>query len=202
MLILFGSRSYTNKDLTYTDLKCCNCEQEGSIAVFAFHNYFHLFMIPTFPIGSQYAYVCQECGAEYDEQDIILDEETKRKVRRPLWLFSGLLVFLAIGVFALLYGNMVSNTRERELKAFMSEPRAGVMLEVEYDYDYSLIRIEKVTPDSIYFSNHEYVIGSRRLLYTLQEDESKDQFSDDVEGYTYQEVGEMVDNGFIIGIHK
>jgi len=202
MLIFFGVKYRMGDYLVYTNNKCRCCEAEDSITVLPYHGYFHLFWIPTFPVGTQYEIACQKCNTQYNKYQIEIDKDTKKEIKKPVWLFSGLFIILTFIAFIAISASISGADKKRELEEFVNNPKSGVLLEAKMDKEYTLINVIRVTDDSVFVRYHEYVAQRKSQLSDLQKGIYNNAFDEDVIPYSKSGLKGMAEQGYIIGIHK
>ncbi len=92
-MIIFGTGEKKLANNQQRKQKCPNCGEQG-IAFHLFQKYFHLFWIPTIPIGKRKVAACEKCGAGYEDNNIPQDLKSElsyvlSETRTPPYMYSG-----------------------------------------------------------------------------------------------------------------
>ena len=102
-MIIFGIRA-TNIGTFQSESTCeyCNNKETQQFAVFG--KYAHIFWIPTFPLGRKAFSECTHCKRTVDKKnfspELLAQYSTKKdSVKRPIWHWSGLIIFGMLVLF-------------------------------------------------------------------------------------------------------
>lgn len=91
-MVIYGTKASKGTPIK-TTAQCPFCGESHSVAVLPFHKYFHIYWIPFFPYGREYAVACVSCGKEVPDHYVGgITSEHKSQVSTPIWTFAGLLV--------------------------------------------------------------------------------------------------------------
>jgi antitoxin component YwqK of YwqJK toxin-antitoxin module len=104
-MIVYGTGEKKLASAQYVKCKCPQCG-EFEITFHFFKKYFHLFWIPTFPLGTRQVAYCEKCHVSYQESipsSLTLEvENARRRTSTPIYLFSGLAI-LVIGISSIVF---------------------------------------------------------------------------------------------------
>jgi hypothetical protein len=97
-MIIFGLRASNIGSLKTESSQCEYCGNKGTQNITEFGRYFHFFWIPIFPLGRKTFVECLHCKRTikkkaFDSELKKLYTENKSTIRRPLWHWSGLILF-------------------------------------------------------------------------------------------------------------
>ena len=147
MLFVFGTRvariaRYTDKE--HICYRCKAFEREVSV----YMPYFHLCMIPVFPIGrKQFEVRCANCGDDTRSESLVRKYE--KLARTPVYLFSALILAAVIGAYWI-YWN--SNNQKNNVE-YVANPKVGDVYTVsEHRTDgttYYFLRLVEIKGDSV-----------------------------------------------------
>jgi hypothetical protein len=107
-MIIIGKTTIELGKLESDVEKCYKCKTETKFTLVAQSSYFHIFFIPTFPLGIKGYAVCQNCKKRYSIDES--SREIKNKYygilpepKSPIWQWSGifLIIFLIMCIFYL-----------------------------------------------------------------------------------------------------
>lgn len=137
---------------------CPNCKATNSLQIHLFQRYAHIFWVPTFPYNKNGATQCSNCGEVTNYRKLspslrLSYDNLKSNIKAPIWMFSGIGVIIIIGIVITLIGQQTSKrVSERVL-----QPKINDILEIKQkDGGYTLIKINEVTKDSIYFYPNKF----------------------------------------------
>lgn len=97
-MIIYGTKTAKTGNIDVYNTKCNYCENRGTQRISIYNKYFHLFWIPIFPFEQILIAECTHCRRTIDKREISKElynayEMEKYNQKRPLWMFSGLLIF-------------------------------------------------------------------------------------------------------------
>lgn len=198
-MIIYGSRATQVGHEQPTD-KCPNCESQNTLDLFVFQRYAHVFWIPFIPIGKTGVSQCSNCKQvlKYNEMPAPLKttyHQASSKSKTPLWTFIGLAAVIVLVGFTVVDGKKKSAQNAQ----FIVSPQAGDILECKTkSSNYTLMKVEEVTNDSVFVRFSNYAVNKSSGLYKLK---SKD-YAEEVEGLTKKELKAMFDEGRILDIDR
>lgn len=188
MIIFFGTRSSRGATIN-TMQKCPSCSMDHSIIVVPYHRYFHVFWIPMFPIGTEYGLGCVNCGSSFSANQLPLDHETKHQIKKPKWLFAGLVLFAVLIGFTMITASFSTAKDKRHMTEIIQNPQVGDEYEVRLSSkEYSLMKVASIAPDSIYFYLNEYSTNKYKGLDRLRREHGGDYDNEYVEAYSKSEL--------------
>ena len=93
-MIIYGTRS-SHQGAEHVNSPCVNCQTAGSVTLFAYQKYAHIFWIPFFPLSKIFASQCGHCQQVLGENEIReryrpAYTDLKNKLSTPYWTFAGL----------------------------------------------------------------------------------------------------------------
>ena len=200
-MIIYGSRAVHLKSSNPLNLKCPNCETQGSVVLSIFRKHAHVFWIPLFPIGKLGVSECQHCKnvlkvkqmpERVKNEYIILKADTKG----PIWQYAGLL--LIGGLF--MWGSYTAKEDKKNELAYLSSPQTGDVYEYEIEYKhYSTLKVTSISTDSVFVTPNNYEIGKKTRMYKIDKPENYAKFS---YGISKTKVKEMYESGEIFDINR
>jgi hypothetical protein len=159
--------------------------------------YFHLCFIPVFPIGKkQFEVRCANCGDDTKSENLVRKYE--RLAKTPIYLFSALILTVAIGVYWI-YWN--SNNQKNNTE-YVANPKVGDVYTISEhrrgERAYYFLRVAEIKGDSIMaiHSSLEY----NDFVNTMDGD---DHFvKDDTSLYLRKDIKGMLENGEICMVRR
>ncbi len=154
MIVVFGKRSARIARFTDTAHRCYPCgsyDREVSV----YRSYFHLCLIPVFPMGRRFIEMqCRVCGDQ-----TALDSVTKEylpQAKTPFWFLSFPILVLLVGSYWFYW----NSHNQQENAAFVNKPAVGDIYcmyeEKTNETDYSFLRVISVTRDSVFVLHNRY----------------------------------------------
>ena len=70
MILFFGTKRGKQKTQKLPHISCNYCQQTGTLTIVSHHNYFHLFWIPIFKIGTSRFAECSHCKKVYYKEEL------------------------------------------------------------------------------------------------------------------------------------
>ncbi|WP_163419909.1 zinc-ribbon domain-containing protein [Flagellimonas sp. CMM7] len=104
---IFGLRSSYIGSLKIKKKQCSYCETNVQQNIIEYGRYFHVFLIPIFPMGRRTFGECDYCKktskkSEFDFELKKIYYENELKLRRPWWHWFGLIFIILVVVFFIL----------------------------------------------------------------------------------------------------
>lgn len=181
-MIFFGTRSSNINNGQIINVDCPNCETNSTMIYSVFEKYAHVYWIPFFPIGRKTVTECNSCKRTFELKELsetiknkIVREKEKSNFKSPIWMFSGLFVVVGIVLFSI-YN---SQETEKNIATYIKNPKVGDIYEIQMGLsNYSTMRLDKISKDSIYFTYNDYITDSSTGIdeididknYTTQKD--------------------------------
>lgn len=158
----FGSKPHQVGKENLTDVVCSFCGQKGTVDLYIFYRYYHLFGIPLLPHRKGGAIMCSNCKHVTNAKLFTIDlkeryTEQRKKYKAPVWQYFGSVIFSVLLVSFIVirlitYGTVSTN---KFLK--------GIQPDNIYKYAitrtrYTFWKINRVNNDSVYYvpSNYEF----------------------------------------------
>jgi hypothetical protein len=172
IMIIYGSRDATLQSTSFEDHFCTNCGQKGTISCKVYSRHAHLFWIPLFPYSKRLVIWCNNCGKEFhiNELNPQLQEEIKRfrgSCRAPFWQWVGLTLIVTSIILNII--NVV--TDNNNTKKYLHSPEINDVYCIENDDGYSLMYINEIKGDSVFFIFSDYTyptISGVKKLHQLK----------------------------------
>lgn len=201
-MIVYGTRSTQLAKQIVAD-KCTNCGTQNSIDLHVFQKYAHVFWIPFFPIGKTGVSQCDHCKQVLKEKEMPPGlkqtcQDLKAQSKTPIWTFSGLAlvaILIAIGV--------ISDQKKTATNAVLiTQPHKGDVLEIRNsDKQYTLLRVEDVKGDSVYFRLNNFETDLQSGLSKIKE-KGDAAYGQDIYALPKQELKAMFDKGDVLDIER
>jgi hypothetical protein len=199
-MIYYGTK---NKELAkeiVTD-KCPHCGNINSIDMHVFQKYAHVFWIPVFPLSKTGIAQCDHCKkvfklSEMPEKLLESYQNLKAQTKTPTWMFSGLALFAGIILLGI-YNE--KNTKAKNEKIILA-PVVGDIYEVKTNQkNYTAYKVDQVLADSVYVLVNNFETNKRSGLKELK---TKAYSTDEVLGFSKNELKQMLEKGDIIDIER
>ncbi|WP_395063822.1 hypothetical protein [Flavobacterium sp.] len=180
-MIFYGTKASNLKNGQLINVDCPHCETNTSMTYSIFGKYAHIYWIPFFPVSKITVAECNNCKKTFEFKELpeavktkFEREKEKYPVKTPIWMFSG------FGVVAVLVGIAMfisSQTKDKE-QAYIKNPKVGDVYSFKVEKEYSTMRVDKVTKDSIYFTYNDYIVDKSSGIdkidieknYTIEKD--------------------------------
>nr|WP_315252682.1 hypothetical protein [uncultured Flavobacterium sp.] len=202
MMVLIGTNETCLLNETISNIKCPNCNFHSSINYKIFTRYTSLTLIPLFPVGNTVHIECNNCSKEINFEDLdentkikLIDENKKTNQRRPIWLFSGIIILVC---FIIYYFFSLYQT-DNKTKALVKTPAFGDIYNMKSSNGYSSMRIDKVTKDSIYATQNDYKVY---LQSEVEEIDKPENYTDSKINYSKKDLLKLWDNDELISITR
>ena len=158
-MIFYGTQGSHLNSEKKGGLKCDNCKEITTHNISIYGKYGYLYWIPVFPMGKKAFTECTNCNSTQDfkgmnEKLRHASADVKRNTKTPIWYWSGL------GVIAILIsiGYYYSVQHDKDVANYILVPAHGDVIEfkVKETGNYSTLRIEHVSKDSIFVVQNDY----------------------------------------------
>ncbi|MDH5381768.1 MAG: hypothetical protein OEW75_12990 [Cyclobacteriaceae bacterium] len=200
-MIIYG---IGNKRLKESEIEMeCNACGHTSTKIGIYQRYFHLFWIPTIPVGKRILLTCPKCQREREGKQLPEGIQTKSgslksSVKTPPYIFSG----LAIVVLVIGFVFFNSHRNSEQTKSYFDKPAVNDVYAM-YDpqetteFKYYFMKVSEISEDSIYFLPNEF--GYNRIPDEL---DVKDGFYPIIYSFDKQELQELFTEGDIKEIYR
>jgi uncharacterized membrane protein YvbJ len=203
MMVLIGTNETCVLKGTISNIECPNCNFHSSINYNVFTRYTSLTLIPLFPVGNTINIECSTCSKEIDFDDLdqktkarLIDENKKINQKRPIWLFSGIIILICFIVFY--FFNLYQT--DNETKVLIKAPTFGDIYNMKSSNGYySSMRIDKVTNDSVYATQNNYNVY---LQSEVEEINITENYTDRKINYSKKDLLKLYDNDEIFSITR
>lgn len=96
-MIFFGTGGGLAGTAPLPHVSCVNCGQPNTLDALFYSRYFHLYWIPTFPVGMKGMTACEFCKQALEEKDLPgayqpAYQQAKSQVKTPVRHFAGLII--------------------------------------------------------------------------------------------------------------
>ncbi len=200
-MVLIGTNETCLLSGIFSNVKCPNCNFHSEINYSISTRYTSLTFIPIFPVGNTIQIECNHCSKEISFED--LDENLKVKLiienkkvnqKRPLWLFSGVIILICWGVFYLFN---LYQTKD-ETKILIQNPISGDVYNLKIQNRYfSSMRIDNVTKDSVFATENDYKVY---LQSEIEEINKVENYTKRKVSYSKKELLSLLDKNEIFSI--
>ncbi|MBI3235613.1 MAG: zinc-ribbon domain-containing protein [Bacteroidetes bacterium] len=201
-MIIYGVKNKVLETETIAE-KCSNCQTQNSTSMSIVQKYFHIFWIPFFPLGKTLVTQCSNCKNVLTKKELsasLLETYQTRKsqVKAPVWMFTGLALFIALIGFAMYESgeNTAKNAR------LLASPKTGDIYEIKKDVgQYTLYKVEYVKGDSVYLVSSILEVNKITALSKLKNNaENIFDFTPFARHKTDLKL--MLDNHEILGVYR
>ncbi len=201
-MIIYGVRTnQLAKELSHD--QCSNCGTQGSLELYVFQKYAHVFWIPFFPVKKTCVSQCNHCKQVLKLKEMpaslkLTYENLKSNAKTPIWTFAGLAIvaILIIGVFI----NEKKKT-ERTGRLILT-PRSGDVFEIKTtEGQFTLYKVEGVEGDSVFIRPNKYETNLETGLDDIKY-KGDSSYVEDVFSFSKSELKQMVDKEEIIDIDR
>ena len=200
-MVLVGTDETCILKGTIHEVKCPNCNLQSKIDYIISTKYTTLTSIPLFPVGNTVNIECNSCSTEIDFDELdesskikLIEENRKTNRRRPIWLFSG--VILLIG-FIFYYCIDLYQTGN-ETKILVKNPTFGDVYSIKFSNGYySTMRIDKITNDSVYLTRNDYDVY---LSSDVEDIDKTENYTNKKINYSKKDLLKLYDTDEIVSI--
>ncbi|EMR03722.1 zinc ribbon domain-containing protein [Cesiribacter andamanensis] len=202
-MIFYGTKATPVGVYKAERLKCQNCGEDNKVQFEVYARYFHLYWIPTFPLGKVAVSTCQHCKHALDHKQFGADqqyqyayERVKGQTSTPKWHFAGLLL-----ICSLLTWGVISNIQSgEEQQGYIAQPQAGDVYDVKSaDGYYSTLRVSAIEGDVLHLQVNEYAVNKASATHTIDKAEN---YSEEFMEMTQAEIAEMFEKGEITRVKR
>ena len=196
-MIIYGRRDVSLQSTTFDEQFCTNCGMKGAVTCTVFSRYAHIFWIPLFPYSKKLLIRCSSCGKVFNLNELnpSLQPEIKefyRKCKAPFWQWVGLTLIIAS---VLLNINRTINEKN-DTKQFFNSPEINDVYCFKYEDGYTLMLIDDISNDSVYFLNNEYYFSN--IIDVKKLHRLKYYNLDETYGYSREELDNLFNEEKII----
>jgi hypothetical protein len=203
MMVLIGTNETCILNGTISNIECPNCNFHSALNYSIFTRYTSLTLIPLFPVGNTINIECNNCSKEIDFDDLdentktkLIDENKKTKQKRPIWLFSGIIILICFIAF---YSISYFQT-DNEAKVLIKKPTFGDVYNLKFSNGYySTMRIDKITNDSVYVTQNDYNVY---LQSEVEEINKTENYTNRKINYSKKDLLKLYDNDEIFSITR
>jgi hypothetical protein len=178
MLNIIGHKSIPTQSEVMTD-KCAYCGTHYSVKVSVFQKYVFWFWIPFLPAGKTGISECDVCKKVLNEKEmspnmLSVYQRLKANARIPLWMYSGVLLFILI----LGFWQIKDREQKKNSADLISTPAIGDVLEVKNkEQQFTLTKIIDIKQDSIFLVSSNYQSTEQSGLVSLKDSSYSDEIS-------------------------
>lgn len=158
-----------------TILNCPNCSS-NSLYIQAWLETPHLFFAPIFPGPLRCFGACQKCNFEipYFKMQGLLKLEAdaiKEKVRKPIWLYSG----VSIGVLIILFVWYLMIMEKLNTEKYVESPQINDVFDIKLKPgEYTLYKVVSIDKDSVFVSPNKWITDGEKGIVDLRRKEYHD----------------------------
>jgi hypothetical protein len=188
-MIIYGYREARLQTKTFEDGFCTRCGQKGTMTCTVFSRHAHIMWIPLFPYRKRMVLWCRHCEQEFhwNEMPPALQNqlnEFRKSCKAPFWQWTGLL-FLVVFIF----NNILSVQRDNKRRdSYYESPQLNDVYCLKYDEGYSLMYIDEIRNDSVFFISNDYIAKKHSSAKKLHRPDFYD--ADTCYGYSKEELNE------------
>lgn len=204
-MLIYGTGGKIIKDGTIRNVTCSACKNDTSLQYTVTAKYFHLYWIPVFPYKRQSTVTCHTCADTFMLKDLsqkvqdkfAREKENSGSARFPVWMFSGLILIVGLIGMAFYSSNKTENT---EL-GYIDQPEVGDIYSVELDSTnhYSTVRVDRVTPDSVFATENNYETDKLNGIYEINKPEN---YTDLKTAYSRSDLRKLYNEKIIYSIDR
>ena len=160
MLFFFGIKN-TGVKSGVVESTCESCNQSKHF-VHIFQKYFHIFWIPTFPLGKQSALVCAHClkatvEKEMSTQQKHITRPTRKAANTPAYTFAGLILLACL----IGWGKYTNNQEMGRTQTFVAAPVVNDLAVIKSNKnEYLILKLVSVEGDTLKFVPGNYAYKS------------------------------------------
>ena len=184
--------------------KCSHCGTKGSLEMFTFSRYFHIFWIPFFPYKKDAITQCNHCKQvlhkkEFSSELLSDYEEMKVNAKTPYWQFIGLVLFVVLVIAVV---NSIREDNKKDI-AWLSAPEKGDVYEIHTtDGTYTLYKVSEVTNDSVYVIFNKFQSTKRSGLTKSKMNEADSYIEEDYLAIAKKDLLKMKDKDEIEAVRR
>jgi hypothetical protein len=199
MLYIIGHKSIPTQSEVIPE-KCAYCGTEHSVKVSVFQKYVFWFWIPFLPAGKTGISECEICKKVLSEKEMpenILSVyyRLKMNARIPIWMFSGVFLFMLI----LGYWQLQDRNKKNYSAQLVAAPAIGDVLEVKNkDKQYTLTKVIDIKKDSIFLISSNYQTTEESGLASLMDSS----YSDEISYISKADLKTLFNKGDILQVNR
>jgi hypothetical protein len=202
-MIFYGTKATPVGLYAAERLKCQNCGEENQLQFAVFARYFHLYWIPTIPLGKVAVSSCQHCQHAMEHKEFKKDqqyqyayERIKAQTSTPKWHFAGLFL-----IAVLISWVSISGIRSGEqMNEYLAQPQVGDVYHLKAEEGFfSSMRITAVEGDKLYFVLNEYSVNKASAITTIDKSEN---YSEEVVAVLRSDIAELNEQQKILRIKR
>ena len=201
-MIFAGSNSVKLKGGAIKNITCPNCDQYTTINYAIRGKYAHLYWIPCFPMGRIAFFECQYCKRLFKLPELPQTIKTKYEfqkqgVKTPMWFYSGLFVLGFLIVMLIGFAANKENATAQQIANPEINDRYGI--KGDENGHYSVMKVIKVTPDSLYVIYNDFNVNETFKAKSLNPNQN---FTTTPVGFTRAEIQDRYNRGAIYGVYR
>jgi|GEM_PF-3586839 len=180
---------------------CFLCLCTGKHQLHIYQDCMHVYWIPFFPHRKKGTFECGHCGQTLEPEfaNPGMKERyrsTRKKCRTPLFMFTGPAIFTLLLVHVLFIAPILQRNAIME---HVNHPRPGDVYSIVQEKKYFLLRIERVSGDTVFMRQSKLSTDKRRGLKD-GEFHSKDAYSAFTKPFLRSELIEMYDKNELLEV--
>lgn len=199
MIFLVGTRDSNIKNGRIFNEKCPRCNSESTLQFSIYRKYTHLTFIPLFPVGKLVYIRCENCGENFDYEDLSESIQLKlrnEKLEPSFLMFSGSVIILSLIIYA--FNGYIQKNEETGI--LIKNPIEGDVYNLKFENGYySTMKIDKVTTDSIYTTHNDF---DAYLPYEIDEIDRSENYSNRKYSYSRKQLMKLYQDDEIIKISR
>lgn len=201
-MIIYGTNG-SKGQIIQTAETCPSCGQSQTIVIAPYHRYFHLFWIPIFPIGKEYAIGCEACGHIIDKKDFHFSSEINSHIKAPKWHFIGLFLIIALFAYFIIDHTIEEKSNKSTAIEYISTPAVGDVYEfyLKESKEYSLMKVVEIEDDTICVVFNEYATTKKSGLENLK-DKYSNNYENDIYMYSKGNLLELLEDKVLLKINR
>lgn len=146
---------------------CPNCKNRDKLEYKIFGGVIRIIFIPIIPNRRTIKIYCNSCLKEFNVKN--LDHNSKqtfkygkniKPIKYPLWQFSGSIILISILSFAIYTGIEMKKLE----KNYIQEPKKNDVYKINSNGDYSTLKVNDITQDSILILLNKFTLNSYKGL--------------------------------------
>ncbi|MGG9962884.1 zinc-ribbon domain-containing protein [Ferruginibacter sp. SUN106] len=203
-MIIYGNKATKTGHQSLFNSKCSHCGTKGSLEMYTFSRYFHIFWIPVFPYRKEAVTQCNHCKQVLKKKEFSADllsdyEEMKVNTKTPYWQFIGLLLFIFLIIAVV---NSIREDNKRDI-AYLTTPKTGDIYEIyTVGEGYTLYKVSDVKTDSVYVIFNKYQSNKKSGLNQSKMTEAGSFIEEEYLPIAKKDLLKMKDKGEIEGVRR
>lgn len=199
MLNIIGHKSIPTQSELVPE-KCENCGTMHSVRVTVFQKYVFWFWIPFLPAGKTGISECETCKKVLSEKEmpenlLAVYYRLKYNARIPIWMFSGVFLFVLI----LGYWQLKDRDQKNMSAKMIEAPAIGDVLEVKNkEQQYTLTKIIDIKKDSVFLVSSNYQSTEQSALASLKDSS----YSNEISYISKSDLKSLFNKGDILQVNR